>query len=88
MYRAKLLPFLADIPNCLVAMEACANAHYWAREISALAHEVRLIAPVYVKLFVKRSKHDAAGPEATGFAIWTSYAGHTSPRAQAGFELT
>ena len=44
IYRAKLLPFFADIPNCYVAMEACASAYYWAR----------LIAPIYGRLFVKR----------------------------------
>ncbi len=41
-------------------MEACASAHYWGREISRLGHEVRLIAPVYVKPFVKRQKNDIA----------------------------
>jgi transposase len=46
------------------AMEACAGAHYWAREISKLGHRVRLIAPSYVKPFVKRQKNDAADAEA------------------------
>ena len=46
--------------RCLVAMEACASSHYWAREIGALGHEVKLIAPAYVKPFVKRQKTDAA----------------------------
>ena len=45
-------------------MEACASAHYWAREISALGHDVRLIPPLYVKPFVKRGKTDAADAEA------------------------
>ena len=45
-------------------MEACASSHYWAREIGALGHEVRLIAPAYVKPFVKRQKNDAADAEA------------------------
>jgi transposase len=62
--RAKLLPFFVAVPKCLVAMEACASAHHWAREISALGHEVRLIAPIYVKPFVKRQKNDAADAEA------------------------
>ena len=52
--RAKLLPFFAAAPKCVVAMEACASAHHWAREIGAVGHEVRLIAPIYVKPFVKR----------------------------------
>ncbi len=48
----------------MVAMEACAGAHYWGREIAALGHEVRLVPPIYVKPFVKRNKHDAADAEA------------------------
>ena len=62
--RAKLLGFLAARPRCVVAMEACASAHYWGREIMALGHEVRLVPPVYVKPFVKRHKNDAADAEA------------------------
>jgi transposase len=48
----------------LVAMEACAGAHYWAREIAKLDHRVRLIAPAYVQPFIKRQKDDAADEEA------------------------
>jgi transposase len=62
--RAKLIGFLATQAPCIVAMEACAGAHYWAREISKLGHRVRLIAPSYVKPFVKRQKNDAADAEA------------------------
>src|SRR6195952_4536776 len=62
--RGQLLAFLATLPPCTVAMEACASAHYWAREIAKLGHEVRLIAPAYVKPFVKRQKNDAADAEA------------------------
>ena len=62
--RGKLLAFLASQPRCVVAMEACASAHYWGREIGKLGHEVRLIAPIYVKPFVKRQKNDAADAEA------------------------
>ena len=47
--RVKLLGFLAAQAPCVVAMEACAGAHYWAREIAKLGHHVRLIAPAYVK---------------------------------------
>ena len=63
--RGRLLSFLASQPGCTVAMEACASAHYWGREIAALGHEVRLVPPIYVKPFVKRSKNDAADAEAT-----------------------
>ena len=62
--RGKLLSFLAAQPPCTVAMEACAGAHYWGREIVALGHEVRLVPPIYVKPFVKRQKNDAADAEA------------------------
>ncbi|MES0160311.1 MULTISPECIES: IS110 family transposase [unclassified Mesorhizobium] len=62
--RDQVLRFLAEQPTCTVAMEACASSHYWAREISGLGHSVRLIAPGYVKPFVKRQKNDAADAEA------------------------
>ena len=62
--RGKLLSFLASQPGCTVAMEACASAHYWGRQIAALGHEVRLVPPIYVKPFVKRHKNDAADAEA------------------------
>jgi transposase len=62
--RAQLVPFFADLAPCLIGMEACASAHYWARELQALGHEVRLIPPQYVKPFVKTNKNDAADAEA------------------------
>jgi len=62
--RVKFLSFLSSQSRCVVAMEACAGAHGWARDIQALGHEVRLIAPVYVKPFVKRQKNDMADAEA------------------------
>ena len=54
--RAKVLEFLASQPRCLVVMETCGGAHHWGREIQQLGHEVRLIAPIYVKAFAKRQK--------------------------------
>ena len=62
--RDRVLKFLAGQPACTVAMEACASSHYWGREIAKLGHVVRLIAPDYVKPFVKRQKNDAADAEA------------------------
>ena len=62
--RAQLLPFLAAQPPCTVAMEACATAHHWGREIGRLGHAVRLIPPAYVKPFVKRQKNDVADAKA------------------------
>ena len=57
--RAKVVEFLASQPRCLVVMERCGGAHHWGREIQQLGHEVRLIAPSYVKAFAKRQKSDA-----------------------------
>jgi transposase len=62
--RNQVLAFLSSQPRCVVAMEACASAHHWGREIGALGHEVRLIAPAYVKPFIKRQKNDMADAEA------------------------
>lgn len=67
--RAQLLAFFADLKPCLVAMEACGGAHYFAREIEKLGHEVRLIPPQYVKPFVKTNKNDAADAEAICEAV-------------------
>ena len=57
--RNQLLSFLARQSRAVVAMEACATAHYWGRAIAELGHEVRLIPPIYVKPFVRRQKNDA-----------------------------
>jgi transposase len=54
-----VLGFLAALPPCDVAMEACSSSHYWGREISHLGHQVRLISPNYVKPYLKRGKSDA-----------------------------
>lgn len=62
--RAQVIPFFADLPPCLIGMEACASGHYWARELQSLGHEVRLIPPQYVKPFVKTNKNDAVDAEA------------------------
>jgi transposase len=57
--RAKFLSFFAGIAPCRIGMEACGSAHYWARELRAMGHEAVLIAPVYVKPYLKRGKNDA-----------------------------
>lgn len=62
--RDQVLSFFSTLPRCVVAMEACASAHYWGREIATLGHDTRLIPPAYVKPFVKRQKNDMADAEA------------------------
>ena len=57
--RSKVKAYFAKLPPCLVGMEACGSAHYWARELKRLDHDVRLMPPQYVKPYVKRSKNDA-----------------------------
>ena len=58
--RSQVLAFFKKLPPCLVGMEACVTSHYWAREIAALGHEVRMMPARYVKPYVKRNKNDAA----------------------------
>ncbi|MCB1797068.1 MAG: IS110 family transposase, partial [Candidatus Competibacteraceae bacterium] len=67
--RARMLPFFAKLPRCLVGIEACNNSHYWARELSALGHDVKLMPAQYVKPYVKRGKNDAADAEAICEAV-------------------
>jgi transposase len=62
--RAQMLPFFANLTTCRIGMEACGSAHYWARKLQSFGHTVQLIAPQYVKPFVKRNKNDAADAEA------------------------
>ena len=62
--REKILDFLSSQPRCEVALEACASAHYWGREILELGHDVKLVPPIYVKPFVKRHKNDSADAQA------------------------
>jgi len=62
--RGQVMKFFAALPPCLVGMEACASAHYWARELSKLGHEVRLMPAKDVKAYVKRHKNDAVDAEA------------------------
>ena len=67
--RGQVLKFFASLPPCLVGMEACATAHYWARELTKLGHEVRLMPAKDVKAYVKRSKNDAVDAEASCEAV-------------------
>ena len=62
--RGQVLAFFAGLSPCLIGLEACASAHYWARELRAPGHAVRLIPPQYVHPFVKTNKNDATDAEA------------------------
>lgn len=61
--------FFSALPRCLIGMEACATAHHWARALTALGHEVRLIPPAYVKPYLRRQKNDAADATAICEAV-------------------
>lgn len=67
--RKDVLPYFAQLPSCLIGMEACASAHYWQRQLTRLGHDVKLMNPAYVKPFVKRNKNDARDAEAICEAV-------------------
>ena len=67
--RSQVLAFFKALPPCLVGMEACATAHYWARELTKLGHQVRLMPAKDVKAYVRRNKNDAADAEAICEAV-------------------
>lgn len=67
--RAQLLNYFRKLSPCLIGMEACGSSHYWARELEKLGHEVRLMAPQYVKPYVKSGKNDANDAEAICEAV-------------------
>ena len=62
--RNKLLPFIANLPQCVIAIEACGGSHYWCRKFTEMGHTVRVIAPQFVKPYVKSNKNDAVDAEA------------------------
>ena len=67
--RNQLLPFFANLTPCLIGMEACSSAHYWARKLQAMGHTVRLMAPQFVKPYVKTNQNDAADADAICEAV-------------------
>lgn len=67
--RSEVWEFFAKQPPCLVGIEACASAHYWARELQRLGHTVRLMPATYVKAYAKRGKSDAIDAEAICEAV-------------------
>ena len=68
LQRAEVLPHFARLAPALIVMEACGSAQHWARQLTKLGHEVKLISPQFVKPFVKTNKNDAADAQ----AIWTA----------------
>src|ERR1022692_4277044 len=67
--RDQMASFFVNLPPCLIGMEACASAHHWARKLQSFGHTVRLMAPQFVKPYVKTNKHDAADAEAICEAV-------------------
>jgi transposase len=67
--RQQVAEYFANLPPCLIGMEACGSAHHWARKLQAIGHKVRLMAPQFVKPYVKTNKNDAADAEAICEAV-------------------
>jgi len=67
--RDQVTAFFANLEPCLIGLEACGSAHHWARQLQALGHTVKLIAPQFVKPYVKSDKHDVADAEAICEAV-------------------
>jgi transposase len=67
--RADMAKFFANLPKCLVGMEACGSAHFWARKLSEFGHTVKLMAPQFVRPYVKTNKNDQADAEAICEAV-------------------
>lgn len=67
--RSQVAAFFANLPSCLIGMEACGSAHHWARKLQGFGHTVRLMAPQFVKPYVKTNKNDAADAEAICEAV-------------------
>lgn len=69
MARREMIRFFEKLPPTIIALEACGASHHWARKLSSLGHEVKLIAPQLAKPYVKRGKNDAADAEALCEAV-------------------
>ena len=62
--RDQMASFFANLPTCLIGMEACASSHHWARKLQGMGHTLRLMAPQFVKPYVKTNKNDIVDAEA------------------------
>ena len=67
--RKEMATFFANLTPCLIGIEACSSSHYWARKLQSLGHQVKLMAPQFVKPYVKANKNDAADAEAICEAV-------------------
>ena len=67
--RDQVAAFFANLPPCLIGMEACGSAHHWARKLQSFGHTVKLIAPQFVKPYIKTNKNDVADAEAICEAV-------------------
>ena len=67
--RSRLPEFIANLPPCLIGLEACGGAHYWARKFSQMGHQVKLMSPQFVKPYVKSNKNDALDAQAICEAV-------------------
>ena len=67
--RAEMSSYFANLEPCLIGMEACGSAHYWARKLEGYGHTVKLMAPQFVKPYVKTNKNDMADAEAICEAV-------------------
>jgi transposase len=88
--RREVLDFFRQVEPCVVAMEACGSAHYWGRELTTLGHDIKLIAPQFVKPYVKSGKNDANDAEAICEAAsrpTMRYVALKTPEQQAGQAL-
>lgn len=80
--RAQLLPAIAQLPPCLIAMEACGAAHHWARQFGALGHTVRLLAPQHVKPFQRGQKNDRNDAQAIACAARQPHLPQVAPKSE------
>jgi transposase len=79
--RAQVAHYFANLPACLIGMEACGSAHFWARKLTALGHTVKLMAPQFVKPYVKTNKNDASDAEAICEAVSRPSMRFVSPKS-------
>lgn len=85
--RDAVARFFADLPPCIVGMEACSGSHYWAKVFSDLGHEVRLISPQFVTPYVKSNKNDRNDAEAICEAIGRPSMRFVPPKSSEQLEI-